>query len=341
MEIKTLFWKNKRLYLLDQTVLPHRIKYLICKNHREVFRAIKKMIVRGAPAIGITAAYGIALATFEKKFKDNYSLLTYIKKASKFLLKARPTAVNLYWALNRMNHASRKVAENAKTPGQIALALEKEAEKIHSEDVEMNRKISKFGASLLKKNSIILTHCNAGALATGGVGTALGVIIEAHRQGKIKMVYADETRPYLQGARLTMFELMKNGVPSTLITDNTSGHIMKTEKVDAVIVGADRIASNGDTANKIGTYSLAVLAKYHKVKMYVAAPSSTIDFKISSGREIPIEERSTKEVTHIKGKSISPAGARVRHPAFDITPANLITAIITEKGVYKYPFNLK
>jgi methylthioribose-1-phosphate isomerase len=339
MSVRTLYWKNNRLYLLDQTLLPNKVRYVACRNHREVRDAIKDMIVRGAPAIGITAAFGVALAAREKKFKDSCSLLRHLEKASASLLSARPTAVNLAWALNRMAETAEEFA--GFDAGRIADRLEKEAEAIFREDVGMNRKISKLGASLLGKNSVIITHCNAGALATGGIGTALGIITEAHRRGKIKMVYADETRPYLQGARLTAFELMRNKVPSTLITDNMAGHIMKTEKVDAVIVGADRIARNGDTANKIGTYSLAILAKYHRVKMFVAAPTSTIDTKISSGDEIPIEERSAKEVTHFKGISIAPAGVRARHPAFDVTPANLITAIITEKDIYKYPYNFR
>jgi len=335
--IGTLYWKKGRLYLLDQTLLPDKIKYAECKNHKEVYSAIKDMIVRGAPAIGISAAFGIVLAVRERKFASSCELLEYAGNASAFLLSARPTAVNLSWALERMMETAEELS--GFNTEKIITRLENEAIAIFREDIEMNRKISKFGAALLKKGSVIITHCNAGALATGGIGTALGVITEARRQGKIKMVYAGETRPYLQGARLTSFELMRGKVPSTLITDNMSGHIMKTENVDAVIVGADRIAANGDTANKIGTYPLSILAKYHGAKMYIAAPSSTIDTKIKSGKEIIIEERSAREVTHIKGIRITPKGMRVRHPAFDVTPAELITAIITEKGVHKFPFS--
>lgn len=334
--IKTLFWKNNRLFLLNQKLLPHKTRYVACKNHMDVTRAIMDMVVRGAPAIGITAAFGMALAGIEKKFTSIGPLKKYLFDAADKIATARPTAVNLTWAIDRMKKRVLSLRDTRTAAGE----LYSEAKKIWDEDVQANKRISTYGAGLLKKNSIVLTHCNAGALATGGIGTALGVISEAFRQKKIKMVYVDETRPYLQGARLTAFELKQQGIPMTLITDNMAGYIMKTCNVSAVIVGADRIAANGDTANKIGTYSLAVLASYHGIPFYVAAPSSTIDKKIKSGAEIPVEERSPEEVTKIAGIKIAPDGINVRHPAFDVTPAKLITAIITEKGVFGVPYSL-
>ena len=297
------------------------------------------MVIRGAPAIGIAAAFGIALASKERKFSSIKFLEQYIRKACNDLRKTRPTAVNLFWAIERMQEKFKSLSKETENIRYIQKQLENEAKRILAEDIEMNKKIGAYGAKLLKKNSVVVTHCNAGALATGGYGTALGVITSAYKSGKIKMVYVDETRPYLQGARLTALELKQQKIPHRLICDNMAGHIMKTEKVDTVIVGADRISRNGDTANKIGTYSLAVLAKYHNVKFYIAAPGSTIDRKISSGREIPVEERAGSEVTTIFGKSIAPKGTKARHPAFDVTPSKLISAIITEKGVFKYPYS--
>jgi len=336
-QIKTLFWRHDKLFILNQKLLPHKIKYVICKTSDDVANSIKKMIIRGAPAIGIATAFGITLASREKKFKSTIEQRKHVIKSAKKILKTRPTAVNLRWGIERMLSLLEKL-KNSNSTKYIQKELLKEAKKILKEDILTNKKISKNGAKLLKKKSNVITHCNAGALATGGIGTALGVIKEAWRQKKIKMVYADETRPYLQGARLTTFELKKAGIPVTLITDNMAGHIMKTEKIDAVIVGADRIAKNGDTANKIGTYSLAVLAKAHKIPFYVAAPTSTIDTKIKSGKEIPIEERSKEEVIKIAKYKIAPDGIKVRHPAFDVTPSELITAIITEKGIFRYPY---
>ncbi len=336
-KVKTLFWKKNKLFILNQKLLPHKIKYFICKNSKDVAKSIKEMIIRGAPAIGIVSSFGIALASREKTFKTIAELKNHVFNSAKKLLKTRPTAVNLRWALDRMLSLLKKLDKKYSIK-KIQKKLLEEAKKILEEDILTNRKIAKNGAKLLKKKSNVLTHCNAGALATGGIGTALGVIFEAYKKKKIKMVYVDETRPYLQGARLTTFELKQKGVPVTLITDNMVGYIMKTEKISAVIVGADRIAKNGDTANKIGTYPLAVLAKVHNIPFYVAAPTSTIDKTIKKGEEIPIEERSKEEVIKISGKKIAPDGIKARHPAFDVTPSELITAIITEKGIFKYPY---
>jgi len=344
--IRPLYWKNHKAYIMNQLLLPDKVVFNPATNHIQVAKAIKDMVIRGAPAIGIIAAFGMALASKEKKFKTVDELLTYVKKAGDHLVKSRPTAVNLFWAVQRMMNRlvqfsidSEEFGNEQKQIKFVQDKIEKEALNVWEEDVEMNRKISKFGASLIEKNSKIITHCNAGALATGGIGTALGVITEAHKQGKVQMVYADETRPYLQGARLTAWELKQMHVPVTLITDNMAGYIMNTENVRAIIVGADRITKNGDTANKIGTYSLAILARFHNIPFYVAAPTSTIDLNKKTGKEIPIEERSSEEVTTIAKKRMAPKNVLARHPAFDVTPAELIKSIITEKGVFTYPYN--
>jgi len=360
MKVRSLYIDKNRniLYLLDQRLLPHRIKYLPCFNAKQTAHAIKNMVVRGAPAIGAAAAYGYYLDAwnFLKKIsagrKDIIKKFTEIllEKTPAILIAARPTAVNLAWAVNRMENVVKKNLETSPTltPDESFIIIKKitrqlleEAQKIFREDIMMNKKIGSHGASLLHKSSSILTHCNAGALATAGYGTALGVIRSAYSHGKIKLVYVDETRPYLQGARLTAWELSSEKIPYRIITDNMAGYFMSTGKIDAIVVGADRIASNGDTANKIGTYSLAVLAHYHKIPFYVAAPSSTIDLSIKNGSGIKIEERSSDEVLYINGKRIAPPAAVAIHPAFDVTPASLITAIITEKGVYrpKKPFH--
>jgi methylthioribose-1-phosphate isomerase len=287
------------------------------------------MSIRGAPAIGCAAAFGMALASKERAFKSLPDLIAFLEKARTGLGETRPTAVNLFWALDRMA----RVYQNPATIN-IPKSLEQEALAIHAEDTASCHAIGDEGARLLPKDAIVLTHCNAGALATAGYGTALGVIRSAHAVGKIKRVYVDETRPYLQGARLTAWELDQEGIPYEILTDNMAGHILKTEKVSAIVVGADRIAANGDTANKIGTYSLAILAHYHQVPFYVAAPFSTVDVKTSTGAGIPIEDRSVEEVVKFRGLSIAPKGARARHPAFDVTPARLITSIITERGTF-------
>lgn len=329
---QTLYFRNNTLYILNQLLLPKKISYVKCRTYAQVAEAIKKMVIRGAPAIGVAAAFGVALAPLEKRSLTIGSLKARIKKAVKALAATRPTAVNLFWALERMRKAA---FSNTRDAGSLKRALLKEAFEIYNDDIRINKLIGSFGAKLIKKNSIVLTHCNAGALATAGYGTALGVIRSAYSQGKIKLVYVDETRPYLQGARLTAWELKEEKIPYRLITDSMAGYFMKTAGISAVIAGADRIARNGDTANKIGTYSLSVLAKYHKIPFYIAAPTSTIDLKIKSGDKITIEERPSDEVVYINEKAIAPAGTKACHPGFDVTPYQNITAIITEQGVFK------
>ncbi|MFH1367727.1 MAG: S-methyl-5-thioribose-1-phosphate isomerase [Elusimicrobiota bacterium] len=330
--MKTLYWKKGELFILEQRLLPGKVAYVRCRNHKDVARCIKDMVIRGAPAIGVAAAYGVALAAGEKKFRNLIELKKYIWKASALLASTRPTAVNLFWGIERMKRIAANLYGSVKA---AVKELEMEAEAVYFEDIEINKKLGDYGAELIKKNSVILTHCNAGALATAGYGTALGVIRSARRDGKVNLVYVDETRPYLQGARLTAWELKQDKIPHCLITDNMAGYFMGKGEIDAVVVGADRIAANGDTANKIGTYSLSILAKYHKIPFYIAAPVSTIDLRTPSGREIKIEERSTDEVIYIKGNLIAPKGTVARHPGFDVTPARNITAIITENGVFQ------
>jgi len=327
----TLYFKRNTLFILNQLLLPHKIRYVRCRNSSDVARAIKKMVIRGAPAIGVATAFGVALAALEIRSLDFQKLSRRVEKAIKELASTRPTAVNLFWALERM----RAILHSQGDVGILKRKLLAEAISIYEDDIKINKRIGNYGAALLKKNSVVLTHCNAGALATAGYGTALGVIRSAYRQGKIKLVFVDETRPYLQGARLTAWELCQEKIPYVLITDNMAGHFMKTAGIRAVIVGADRIARNGDTANKIGTYSLSVLAGYHRIPFYVAAPSSTVDLNISDGEKITIEERSSDEVVYFHKKSIAPKGTKALHPGFDVTPSKNITAIITEKGIFK------
>jgi len=314
MTVEPIRWTPNTLHLLDQRLLPRDVVWVECQDAHSVAVAIRDMIVRGAPAIGVAAAFGIAMATD-------------VPSAAEELRAARPTAINLGWAVDRMLRAHERGAD-----------LVAEAEAMFTEDVESNKRIGHFGAELLGSQATILTHCNAGALATAGYGTALGVIRAAVEGGKRIAVFADETRPYLQGARLTAWELQQDGIDVTLITDNMAGHFFQKQTFDAVIVGADRIAANGDTANKIGTYTVAVLANAHGVPFYIAAPVSTIDINCPSGEAIPIEERSAAEVTSIGNTPIAPEGIHVRHPAFDVTPAKLITAIITDRGVLRPPF---
>jgi methylthioribose-1-phosphate isomerase len=314
MSVEPIRWRGDSLELLNQLLLPRKVEYVRCTTAHEVAESIKSMVVRGAPAIGVAAAFGMALA---KKNGDD------LRVAADELRNARPTAVNLAWAVDRMLRANGSTAE---------------AEAIFREDVEANRRIGRFGSELLGKKSTVLTHCNAGALATAGYGTALGVIRSAVEQGKQIAVFAGETRPYLQGARLTAWELQQDGIDVTLITDSMAGHFFQQHRFDAVVVGADRIAANGDAANKIGTYTLAVLANAHDVPFYIAAPLSTVDIATPNGAAIPIEERSAREVTEIAGSRIAPEGIAVRHPAFDVTPARLITAIITDRGVLRPPY---
>ncbi|HAM37970.1 MAG: hypothetical protein A2474_01140 [Elusimicrobia bacterium RIFOXYC2_FULL_34_12] len=335
MIARTLYLENNILKILDQRLLPSEIYYIDCITKEDTFKCIKDMAIRGAPAIGVAAGYGMYLAACEKEFKNISEIKKYIEKAGKYLISARPTAVNLFWGVDRiLNVVKRYTGFNII---ELKLRIKVEANKMYEEDITINKKIGELGAKLFKKKSTILTHCNAGALATAGWGTALGVIRSAYKQKKIKMVYVDETRPYLQGARLTSWELLQEKIPCVLITDNMAGHFISEGKIDAVIVGADRIASNGDTANKIGTYSLAVLCNYNKIPFYIAAPVSTFDTKISDGKKIKIEFRSSDEVVLINKKHVAPVNMKALHPAFDVTPHELITAIITEKGVIKKP----
>lgn len=331
---KTIEWKNGIVRMIDQSRLPLEVVYINCKDYREVADAIKTLKIRGAPAIGIAAAMGIALGAQDIKAKDFKSFYKELESIGKHLAKQRPTAVNLFWAIERMLDSAKR--NKGLTTEELKSLLIKEAIDILEEDIKVNKAIGKHGAKFIKDGDTILTHCNAGSLATGGYGTATAPIFTAIEQGKKVKVFADETRPILQGARLTACELMEAGVDVTLITDNMAGAFMKKGMIDLAIVGADRVARNGDVANKIGTYSVAVLCKEHKIPFYVAAPISTIDFNIPSGESIPIEERPTEEVTCIMGKlQIAPRGVKVLNPAFDVTPSRYITAIITEKGAFK------
>jgi methylthioribose-1-phosphate isomerase len=333
--LETLKWEKGKLILLDQLQLPAEVKFVECADWRCVASCIKDMVVRGAPAIGAAAAYGMVLAASELAEKKQSSFMDDLMEAASGLKATRPTAVNLAWAVERML----KVAEaltGQDAPG-ITLALEREANAIASEDVAVNRRIGDFGSLLVPDEASILTHCNAGALATVGYGTALGVVRSAVSQGKQIKVFADETRPYLQGARLTAWELSRENIPVTLIADNMAGFLMQQGKIDLVVVGADRIAANGDVANKIGTYSVAVLASYHRVPFYVAAPLSTFDLTLESGDKIPIEERCADEITHFQGIRVAPEGIVCYNPSFDVTPARLVSAIITEYGTIHNP----
>ncbi|OGS43046.1 MAG: S-methyl-5-thioribose-1-phosphate isomerase [Elusimicrobia bacterium RIFOXYD2_FULL_34_15] len=335
MIARTLYLDKDILKILDQRLLPSTVFYIDCKTKEDTFDCIKDMAIRGAPAIGVAAGYGMYLASCEKEFNNISEMKKYLDKAGKYLISARPTAVNLFWGVNRiLNVVKKYIGSNII---ELKLRIREEANKIYNEDIEINKKIGENGAKLFNKKSTILTHCNAGALATAGWGTALGVIRSAYNQNKVKMVYVDETRPYLQGARLTAWELLQEKIPCVLITDNMAGHFISKGEIDAVVVGADRIASNGDTANKIGTYSLAVLCNYNKIPFYIAAPVSTFDIKISDGKKIKIEFRSSDEVVLINKKHVAPVNMKALHPAFDVTPHELITAIITEKGVIKKP----
>ncbi len=336
MIIQAQRWKDGALELLDQTRLPLKTEYLRITNYRDVAQAIRKLKVRGAPAIGIAAAYGVCLGANEIAENDMAVFSEKMKIVIRELAETRPTAVNLFWALERMDNVLKE--NTSKSIEEIKKALLKEAHAIAAEDAEMCRKIGENGAALLKDGDVVLTHCNTGALATGGIGTALGIIYTASQQGKKISVFADETRPLLQGARLTAFELQQAKIEVTLICDDMAAFVMQRKKINAVLVGADRIARNGDTANKIGTYNLAVLAHYHNVPFYVVAPSSTVDTSIASGKEIPIEERNPEEVTHGFGVQTAPSGISVYNPAFDVTPCKLISGIITENGVYRFPY---
>lgn len=335
--MRPLYFENGVLRLIDQTKLPEETIWREYSSYDQVAKAIKDMIIRGAPAIGVTAAYGIVLGMNEIKTEDKDVFFKEVKRIADEIKNTRPTAVNLFWAVDRVVN---KVIDNREKDieGIIEIAL-KEARKMDEEDVQSNRKIGELGSELIRSGDTILTHCNAGSLATCDYGTALGVVRAAHNAGKQVQVFADETRPYLQGSRLTAYELMEDGIPVTVICDNMAGYFMYTRQINCCIVGADRIASNGDTANKIGTYSIAVLAKENNIPFYIAAPVSTIDFQICCGRQIPIEERGRREVTHIHEHRIVPDGVNVRNPAFDVTPNRYITAIITDMGILYPPFS--
>ncbi len=328
--------KRKTLTLLDQTLLPREETYLEYTDPAEVALAIRDLVVRGAPAIGCAAAYGVALAAIRYTGDDPGELSAAVRVAMQALGRSRPTAVNLFWALDRMEDLLDSLRE--KQCDEIRDALENEAIRIFAEDLAACRTMGDFGAELIPGNAKILTHCNAGALATAGYGTALGVIRSAHRDGKVSMVWVDETRPVLQGARLTAWEMVREGIPATLITDSMAGAIMAAGEVDFVVVGSDRIAANGDVANKIGTYTVAVLARRHNIPFIVAAPVSTIDFRIPTGEDIPIEERDPVEVLGYGSERWAPEGVKIYNPAFDVTPAELVTAIVTEKGVLAPPY---
>ncbi|MEJ7578640.1 MAG: S-methyl-5-thioribose-1-phosphate isomerase [Pyrinomonadaceae bacterium] len=337
--IKTVEWTDEGVRMIDQRLLPVEEKYVMLRSYDEVAEAIKEMVVRGAPAIGVSAAMGIALGTQQAVGTSVDDLQQDFDYICDVMAATRPTAVNLFWAIERMRAAFvRAKAETQDVEG-IKQLLVKEARNIFDEDIASNRALGRFGGELIPDGATVLTHCNAGALATAGdYGTALGVIRGARDAGKRIAVIADETRPFLQGSRLTAWELAKDSIPVTIITDNMAGHIMKQGKVDAIVVGADRIAANGDTANKIGTYMVAVLAREHRIPFYVAAPISTIDLKLSSGDQIPIEERNAREVTHIRNQQLAPDGVEVHNPAFDVTPNELVAAIITDKGVARQPY---
>jgi methylthioribose-1-phosphate isomerase len=337
--MRTLEFDAQRhaLLLLDQTRLPHETAIVTCTSAEDVANAIRCMQIRGAPAIGVAAAYGMVLATQATSTSDSDTYMHELEDAAAMLRQTRPTAVNLQWALERVLVRARNVSAQESVRAATE-AIRELADSMADEDVQANRRMGAFGLQLVPSGANVLTHCNAGALATVDYGTALGVVRAAHEAGRGIHVYVDETRPFLQGARLTAWELQQLGVPMTLITDNMAGHFMSRGKVDLVVVGADRIAANGDVANKIGTYSLAVLARENGVPFYVAAPTSTVDLTLPSGAEIPIEERSSREVVEMGGRRIAPEGVTAAHPAFDVTPARLVTAIITERGILRPPY---
>jgi methylthioribose-1-phosphate isomerase len=334
--IQTLEWTDAGVRFIDQTKLPTEETYVTCKTYEQVADVIRNMVVRGAPAIGVSAAMGIALGVKNSAAGTVGELKKDFDQICDVIGKTRPTAVNLFWAIRRMQEKFETL--RIRPLPQIKSSLIEEAQRMHAEDIAANQAMGRHGATLMPSSGGVLTHCNAGALATCGYGTALGVIRAAVEQGKKIHVYADETRPFLQGSRLTAWELTKDGIPTTVISDNMAGAMMQQGKIGAIVVGADRIAANGDVANKIGTYSVAILAKEHGIPFYVAAPFSTIDLETSDGSKIPIEERSAKEITHIAGKQMVPDAAQVENPAFDVTPSKYVTAIVTERGVARAPY---
>jgi methylthioribose-1-phosphate isomerase len=336
--IKTLEWTESGVVMIDQRRLPTEELYPVFRTYEEVAGAIKDMVVRGAPAIGVAAAMGIALGARDTQTDDPQEFEQAFDRICEVLGATRPTAVNLFWAIERMRNFYAALKAARASLAEIRAHLITEAKRMHAEDIAANQAMGRHGAALIPDGATVLTHCNAGALATAGYGTALGVIRAAVEAGKRVAVFADETRPFLQGARLTAWELHKDQIPVTLITDNMAGHFMQLGKIDCIVVGADRIAANGDVANKIGTYSVAVLAKENNIPFYVAAPISTLDLSTLSGEHIPIEERTPLEVTHVKDVQLAPAGVQIANPAFDVTPNRYVTAIITERGVARAPY---
>jgi methylthioribose-1-phosphate isomerase len=335
--IQTLEWTKSGVVFIDQTKLPTEEVYVTCTTHQQVADVIRNMVVRGAPAIGVAAAMGIALGVKNSKAENGADLKKDFDQICETIRQTRPTAVNLFWAIRRMTEKFESL--RIRPIAQIQQALIEESQRMHAEDIAANQAMGRYGAELMPSSGGVLTHCNAGALATAGYGTALGVIRAAVEAGKKIHVYADETRPFLQGSRLTAWELMKDGIPTTVISDNMAGVMMQQGKIGAIVVGADRIAANGDVANKVGTYTVAVLAKEHRIPFYVAAPISTVDLATPDGSKIPIEQRNAREVTHIAGKQMVPDGVEVENPAFDITPAKYVTAIITERGIARAPYH--
>ncbi|MEX1127926.1 MAG: S-methyl-5-thioribose-1-phosphate isomerase [Vicinamibacterales bacterium] len=336
--LPTIEWQDDTIVMVDQRKLPAQELYVRCRTSQEVAKAIRTMVIRGAPAIGVAAAMGIALGMRRSTAKGTRQFVVEFQKTCDMMAATRPTAVNLFWAIDRMKQTFSEGALAGESTEELAARLTREARAIHDEDVANCRTMGQFGASLVPDGARVLTHCNAGALATAGYGSALGVIRAAVEQGKRIAVFADETRPFLQGARLTAWELVRDGISTTVITESMAGPLMRAGEIDLVVVGADRIAANGDTANKIGTYTVAVLAREHKIPFYVAAPLSTIDLATPDGEHIPIEERDQREVSHLGASRLTPVGAKIRNPAFDVTPNRYITGIITERGVFTAPF---
>ena len=334
--IPTIEWHENTVRMIDQRKLPAKVEWYTCRGYRDVIEGIRKMVIRGAPAIGIAAAMGLSLGANAVRGRDTKNFMKRFEAICSDMRRARPTAVNLGWAVDRMKALAESMIDFSVS--EIQASLQKESEKILVEDIEINRTMGMHGEVLVPEGATVLTHCNAGSLATGGYGTALGVIRAAHEKGKKIQVLADETRPWLQGLRLTAFELMEDNIPVSVIADNAAGTFMRQKKIDLVITGADRIASNGDVANKIGTYQVAVLARENNIPFYVAAPLSTIDMAIKTGEEIPVEERGREEICHFGKVRIGPQGVRVLNPAFDITPAHYVSAIITERGIIRAPF---
>jgi methylthioribose-1-phosphate isomerase len=333
--LPTIDWQGDAIVMVDQRKLPGQEIYVRCRSAQEVAKAIRTMVIRGAPAIGVAAAMGIALGARRSTARGTKQFAVEFQKTCDMMAATRPTAVNLFWAIDRMKRSFAEGAQAGESPAELAARLEREARQIHDEDVASCRAMGGFGAEVVPDGARVLTHCNAGALATAGYGSALGVIRAAVEKGKKIAVFADETRPFLQGARLTAWELVRDGINTTVITESMAGPLMRAGEIDVVVVGADRIAANGDTANKIGTYTVAVLAHEHKIPFYVAAPLSTIDLSTPDGDHIPIEERDRREVSHLGSARLTPEGANIRNPAFDVTPHRYIAGIITEKGIFR------